>query len=97
MMSIWENNPNDNLTRNIYASIYNWENDIANLFEKNRISVFAASEYTSERIYLIWLDNRSEPEIWVYDTNGLSRFKNLCAYLKAYLDDDITKTCTDWC
>ena len=78
------------LVNNVKAIIDNWENDIAKLFKESRISIFAGSEYTNERVYLVWFDSTEEPEVWVYDTNGETRFKDISCYLKAYLEDDLS-------
>lgn len=97
MERFWDKHSKDATVMNVFASIHNWENDIASLFKPNRVSVFAGSEYTSERVYLIWLDAKQEPEIWVYDTNGLSRYNDLLEYLSAYLEDDLSKASNTWC
>ncbi|HHD7487385.1 TPA: hypothetical protein ACOVI5_002020 [Klebsiella oxytoca] len=81
------------IKNNLMAARDHWDNDASSLFKENRLSLFSGSEFTFERIYLLWLDNEDEPELWVYDSNGESRFKNLETYLKAYLNDDIS-TCT---
>ncbi|MDO6810690.1 hypothetical protein Q4603_18850 [Zobellia galactanivorans] len=95
MELFWENTDNA-LVNNVKASIDNWENDIAKLFKESRISIFAGSEYTNERVYLVWFDSTEEPEVWVYDTNGESRFKDISCYLKAYLDDDLSTLNEQW-
>ncbi len=64
-----------------------WGNDAASLFKPSRLSLFAASQDTYERIYLVWFDCQNEPELWVYDVNGSARYLNLEEYLKAFLDD----------
>ncbi len=37
-----------------------------------------------------------EPELWVYDCNGESRYKDLAAYLQAYIDDDVSASEVKW-
>jgi len=86
----------ESIKRNIIASIDNWINDAGALFKENRISVFAGSSYTYERIYLIWFDDIEEPELWVYDSNGISRYLNLEENLNAYLDDDLSASDSNW-
>lgn len=78
------------IRNNVLSAIKNWTNDAGSLFKENRVSIFAASNYTFERVYLIWLDYIDEPEIWVYDSNGRAIYKNLDLYLTAYLDDDLS-------
>ncbi len=75
----------------LYSHIENWENNAGSLFKKDSLSLFAGSAYTNEHIYLLWLDGILEPELWVYDTNGSARYKNLDEYLIAYLDDDLSQ------
>lgn len=77
------------IKNNLLSISNNWENDATAIFKNSRLSVFAASAYTNERIYLIWLDEIIEPEIWVYDTNGFSRFRDLELYLDSYINDDV--------
>lgn len=96
MKLFWDENSENPIVINVFASIKNWANDVASLFKSNRVSVFAGSQYTSERVYLIWLDFKKEPEVWVYDTNGLSRYKDLLEYLTAYLEDDLSKISDIW-
>jgi hypothetical protein len=92
MMTLWSKEIADPrlsaIKENLSAAEWNWPDDAAALFRPERLTVFAASEYTSERIYLLWLASTKEPELWVYDTNGESRYKDLAAYLTAYLEDD---------
>lgn len=77
------------IKENLLSISENWANDAISLFKSNRISVFAASNYTNERIYLIWFDDIIEPELWVYDVNGFSRFENLEYYLDSYINDKV--------
>ncbi|MFT0212410.1 hypothetical protein VQ643_07300 [Pseudomonas sp. F1_0610] len=65
------------------ASEY-WEDEVSSLFRKNRLSLFAGSADTNEKIYLLWFDSKIEPEIWVYDSNGEARYANLADALLAY-------------
>lgn len=57
---------------------------------------FAASDNGYEMICLIWFDGTEEPELWVYDCNGESRYKDLAAYLQAYIDDDVSASEVKW-
>lgn len=98
MEELWEA-PNEKaaaLKKNLEIISANWENDAVALFQANRISVFALSEESTERIYLLWLDCFEEPEVWVYDTNGAARYLDLKAYLQAYLDDDTSAYNNSW-
>jgi hypothetical protein len=45
---------------------------------------------------LLWLDDEDEPELWVYDSNGESRYKDLAEYLKAYINDDLSAASKRW-
>jgi len=94
-----ESNDDERLTRiarNVKASMENWENHATGLFMPNRISIFAASDNGYEMICLIWFDGIAEPELWVYDCNGESRYKDLASYLQAYIDDDISAYTAKW-
>lgn len=51
---------------------------------------FAGSDYSYEMVFLLWLDSTVEPEVWVYDCNGESRYKDLNDYLNAYINDDVS-------
>ena len=73
-----------------------WANDAISLFKPERISVFAGDDEGNERLYLLWFDFVAEPEIWVYDTNGEAHYKDLEAYLKAYLEDDLMAYDKHW-
>lgn len=78
------------------ASAEGWPNDASGLFRPERLSLFAGSEYSNERIYLLWLDFEDEPELWVYDANGESRYHDLAAYLQAYLAEDVSAASISW-
>lgn len=80
------------ISANLTAAAEHWENDVASLLRPERVSYFAASEFTSERVYLVWFDGHEEPEVCVYDANGESRYVDLESYLVAYLDDDEAAT-----
>lgn len=84
------------IKNNQMAACKNWDNDASSLFKSERLSLFAGSEFTYERIYLLWLDSEKEPELWVYDCNGESRYKNLESYLYAYLNDDVSACMKSW-
>ena len=68
----------------------NWPNEASALFRADRLSLFAGSDLGNEKIYLLWIDCAEEPEVWVYDANGESRYKDLSLYLEAYLADDVS-------
>jgi len=61
-----------------------------------RLSLFACSDINYEKIYLLWLDCEDEPERWVYDSNGESRYKDLEGYLNAFLAGDISACERRW-
>jgi hypothetical protein len=71
-------------------------NEASALFKPERLSLFAGSDITYEKIYLLWLDDEYEPQLFVYDVNGESRYKDLEAYLKAYLAGDISAAESRW-
>lgn len=100
MELFWTNETEDDrligIIQNVKASIKNWEDHAAGLFAPNRISIFAASEATDEIICLVWFDSTEEPELWVYDCNGESRYKDLASYLQAYIDDDVSACKNKW-
>lgn len=98
MESLWDNDDErlTRIARNVKASMENWENHATGLFTKNRISIFAASDNGYEMICLIWFDGIEEPELWVYDCNGESRYKDLACYLQAYIDDDVSACSVKW-
>ena len=75
--------------------LISWD-DASTLFRPERLSLFAGSEYSNERIYLLWLDFEDEPELWVYDANGESRYHDLAAYLQAYLAEDVSAASISW-
>lgn len=74
----------------------NWPNDATVLFNSERISIFAASDYSFERIYLLWFDCKDEPEFWVYDSNGLSRYVDFNNYLLSFINDDTSASLLSW-
>ncbi|CAI1180296.1 Uncharacterised protein [Serratia rubidaea] len=73
-----------------------WPNHAFGLFKDNRLSLFSGSDVGNESIFLLWLDDEVEPELWVYDSNGESRYKNLNEYLLAYLQDDLSASTRSW-
>lgn len=73
-----------------------WPDEAGGLFRPERLSLFAGSDLNYEKVYLLWLDSEDEPEIWVYDQNGESRYNNLKSYLIAYLDDDVSASQKTW-
>jgi hypothetical protein len=100
MESLWEDNIRDEILGGIKCQIYGlengWSNHACSLFREERLSIFAGSHYSNECIFLLWLDFEDEPEFWVYDSNGESRYKNLKHYLLAYLADDISASEQSW-
>ena len=100
MESPWNEDEKDErligIVRDIKASKDYWEDHATGLFAPNRISIFAASDNGYEMICLIWFDGTEEPELWVYDCNGESRYKDLAAYLQAYIDDDVSASEVKW-
>ena len=100
MEIFWESHITDErlsgIVTNVNSSINNWQNDAGSIFNDKRISVFAGSRYTYERIYLVWFDCIEEPELWVYDTNGEARYKDLLSYLESYINDDISSFSKKW-
>jgi hypothetical protein len=73
-----------------------WPNDASALFKPERLSLFACDNIGPEKIYLLWLDDEYEPQFFVYDANGESRYKDLEAYLNAYLAGDISAAESRW-
>lgn len=101
MEALWREGGDDELLGRIkearLAGEENWPNEVSALFRKERLSLFAGNDLVSnESIYLLWLDFEDEPEVWVYDSNGESRYKDLEEYLKAYLSDDISASERRW-
>lgn len=100
MKILWDENVADKrlagIARSVRASMGNWEDHAAGLFALNRISIFAASDNGYEMICLIWFDSTEEPELWVYDCNGESRYKDLTSYLQAYIYDDVSACSIKW-
>ncbi|SHG91583.1 hypothetical protein SAMN04488522_108229 [Pedobacter caeni] len=84
------------IVQQVKAAADHWQNDAGSLFSLHRISVFAASRYTYERIYLVWFDETEEPELWVYDVNGEARYKDLLSYLESYIKDDLSAFLNKW-
>lgn len=84
------------IAANLRAAREHWEGDVAGRLAPERVAYFAASAYTSERVYLVWPegaavdDGAAEPELYAYDANGEARFADLAAYLADYLADDAT-------
>ncbi len=76
------------LQNQIKAFSEHWPNDANSLFKDNHISIFAIDDNGNEHIYMIWLDCIDEPEFWVYDSNGITRYKDIKTYLEAYLSDE---------
>lgn len=94
MKSLWSDKKDDYIQRiadNVKAAADNWANDAYGLFLPKRLSLFAGSTDILERIYLLWLDNADEPELLVYDCNGMARYKDLEEYLTAYINDDLSR------
>ena len=93
MEMLWNENVTDKrlagIVQSVRASMNNWEDHATGLFRLNRISIFAACDNGYEMICLIWFDGSEEPELWVYDCNGESRYKDLATYLQAYIDNDV--------
>ena len=91
MAALWDE-PADPLLREIRemreAAEEDWPNDASALFRPERLSLFAGSDVSNEKIYLLWRDFEDEPELWVYDSNGEGRYRDLAAYLTAYIEDD---------
>lgn len=78
------------------AAALEWANDAGALFRADRLSLFAASCTSYERVYLLWLDETIEPELWVYDANGEARYRSLDDYLEAFLSDDMSAYESAW-
>ena len=99
MAALW-GEPGDILLREIdemrRAGESGWPNEASALFRPERLSLFAGSDVSNEKIYLFWLDFEDEPELWVYDSNGESRYRDLAAYLQAFLDDDVSAAERSW-
>ena len=93
MTMLWQDKPNPyvaQLQNQVKAFAENWPNDASSIFKENRVSVFAIDDNGNEHIYMIWLDFKEEPEFWIYDSNGMARYKNIKTYLEAYLSDDLS-------
>jgi hypothetical protein len=100
MEMLWDDPVQDNLVRALKyqaeAARDNWPNHAYGLFRAERLSLFAASDLGNESIFLLWLDFEEEPEVWVYDSNGESRYANLDEYLLAYISDDLSASERSW-
>lgn len=100
MESLWDGNSSDPLVKRIVSlaglETDDWPNEASNLFKLDRLSLFAGSDLNYHKVYLLWLDEVTEPEFWVYDSNGESRFTDLQTYLRAYLDDDVSAAGRSW-
>jgi hypothetical protein len=100
MEALWQENISDEFLANVKsgmtANAENWPNHGAALFRPDRLSIFAGDDDGYEEIYLLWLDFYDEPEVWAYDTNGESRYKDLEEYLKAYLSGDVSASTRSW-
>ncbi len=93
MEELWSDKPSTYIQiikNELISCSKNWPNDAYGLFRDNRLSVFAADDNSYERVYLIWLDETDEPELWCYDCNGMARYRNLRDYLQAYIEDDLS-------
>lgn len=99
MAALWDET-DDSLLREIAemrnAGESGWPNEASALFRPERLSLFAGSDVSNEKIYLLWIDFEDEPELWVYDSNGESRYRDLAAYLQAFLDDDMSAAERSW-
>ncbi len=73
-----------------------WPDEASALFRPERLSLFACSELNYEKIYLLWLEFWDEPELWVYDANGETRYKDISTYLQAYINDDMSSAGVSW-
>jgi len=100
MEGLWQETINDDFLNRIksqrIACEEGWSNSAPALFKPERLSLFACSDLTNEQIYLLWLEFEDEPELWVYDSNGESRYKDLEEYLRAYLSDDVSASARSW-
>lgn len=100
METLWQDTISDErlagIRHSVEASRDNWADDAYALFRPARLSLFAGSAYTYERIYLVWFETAEEPELWVYDVNGESRYRDLSAYLKAHLADNTSAAFKPW-
>ena len=100
MESLWQERAENHLRAafKIQAAALkeDWPNHATGLFKEERLSLFAVSDLNSESMVLLWLDFEPEPEVWVYDANGESRYKNLEVYLDSYLADDVSAARRSW-
>ncbi len=99
MAALW-GEPDEPLLRDIAAmregGEKGWPNEASALFRPERLSLFAGSDLSNEKIYLLWLEFEDEPELWVYDSNGEARYRDLASYLQAYLTDDLSAFDRSW-
>lgn len=100
MEALWSDDGADPFVEDVkqlqIASAAGWPNEASTLLRPERLSLFAGSEYNNEKIYLLWLDFEDEPELWVYDANGESRYRDLATYLQAYLAEDVSAASRSW-
>lgn len=100
MEAIWDKGGADRFLKEVYENLdalgKNWPNHASGLFRPDRLSLFAGSDLGNESILLLWLDFEDEPELWVYDSNGESRYKDFNEYLVAYINDDLTASERSW-
>lgn len=100
MEALWQEKINDDFLNHIRSQAIaceeGWANSAPALFKPERLSLFACSDLTNEAIYLLWLEFEDEPELWVYDANGESRYKDLEEYLQACLSDDVSAATRSW-
>ncbi|WP_204524159.1 hypothetical protein [Corticimicrobacter populi] len=100
METLWQDDIQDELLDQIKFQAEclktDWDNNVFGLFREDRLSLFAGSDIGNEAIFLLWLDGCDEPELWVYDANGESRYANLEVYLAAYLADDVSAANVSW-
>lgn len=100
MKEIWNNDIQDDFIDSVKFNAEclktDWSNHAFGLFKDNRLSLFSGSTIGNEAIFLLWLDDEIEPELWVYDSNGESRYKNFNEYLIAYLHDDLSASTRSW-
>jgi hypothetical protein len=100
METLWRDAIDDQLLEEIkisrVAGEEHYPGDASSLFRPERLCLFAGDDNNYEKIYLLWTDFGEEPEPWVHDPNGTSRYKDLANYLKAYLADDLSASESPW-
>lgn len=100
MERLWDGTIDDDrlsaIRSNRDAAEKGWPNEPSALFRPERLSLFAGHTDMTEKIYLVWLDFEPEPELWVNDSNGESRYRDLGQYLDAYLADDLSASQRSW-